>query len=126
MKEHSVRPSIDMIRKRIFPARDTLVMLDIDIAWLYGVSLQSFLQMAVKEAKLPDDFLLRLSADECPAHRALQDSFLYAVTERGILLIPALFPHERYIDINIALLRAVAAFRSRYRLKPVKAQGKLN
>lgn len=96
------------------------------MAWLCGVNLQDFLNLVVKEIALPDDFLLRLYADECPSNRAIQDSFLFAVTENGILLMPALFTDEKYVDINITLLRAVVAFRNRYRLKLVKAPGKLN
>ena len=121
-----IKPSVDVIQKRIFLARNTPVMLDIDMAWLYGVSLQDFLNMVVKKIALPDDFLLRLSADECPSSRAIQDSFLFAVTESGILLMPALFSEEKYVDINIALLRAVTAFRNQYCLKLVKVPGKLN
>ena len=101
-------------------------MLDIDMAWLYDVSLQDFLNMVVKEAALPNDFLLRLNEDECPANRVIQDSFLYAVTENGILMMPALFTDEMYVNVNIALLRAVTAFRNQHSLKLVKAPGKLN
>lgn len=126
MKGHIIKPVIDVIQKRIFLIRNTPVMLDIDMAWLYDVSLQDFLNMVVKEAALPNDFLLRLNKDECPANRAIQDSFLYAVTENGILMMPALFTDEIYINVNIALLRAVTAFRSQYSLKLVKAPGKLN
>lgn len=121
-----IKPSIDVIQKRIFLVRNTPVMLDIDMAWLYGVSLQDFLNTVVKEIALPNDFLLRLNADECPPNRAIQDSFLFAVTENGILLMPAIFTDEKFVDINITLLRAVTAFRNQYRLRLVKAQGKLN
>lgn len=120
------KPTIDVIQKRLFILRNMPAMLDIDIAWLYEVSLEEFLNKAVKEIALPDDFLLRLNANECPANRVIQDSFLYAVTENGILMMPALFPDEKYVEINIALLRAVTSFRSQYRLKIVRAPGKLN
>ncbi|MDD5347329.1 MAG: ORF6N domain-containing protein [Candidatus Omnitrophica bacterium] len=126
MEKQISKPAVDEIQKRIFLARNTPVMLDVDVARLYGLPLQAFLNMAVKETKLPDDFLLRLSENECPANRAIQDSFLYAVSESGMLMMPTLFSDERYVEINIALLRAVAAFRKKYRLRLVKAQGKLN
>ena len=102
-----IKPTIDEIQRRIFLVRNVPALLDIDIVWLYGVSLQLFLNKAVKDIALPGDFLLRLRPDECPANKAIHDSFLYAVTESGILMMPALFPEDKYIDINIALLRAV-------------------
>ena len=121
-----IKPTVDEIQRRMFLVRNVLVLLDIDIVWLFGVSLESFLKKAVKDVALPDDFLLRLREDECPANRAMQDSFLYAVTESGILMMPALFTDEMYVDVNIALLRAITAFRNQYSLKLVKAPGKLN
>ena len=126
MKGQIIKPVIDVIQKRIFLIRNTPAMLDIDMAWLYDVSLQDFLNMVVKKVALPNDFLLRLNEDEFPANRVIQDSFLYAVTENGILMMPALFTDEIYVDVNIALLRAVTAFRNQYSLKLVKAPGKLN
>jgi hypothetical protein len=41
-----IKPAVDVIQKRIF--------------------------MVVKEVALPEDFLLRLRADECPTYRAIQ------------------------------------------------------
>jgi hypothetical protein len=81
-----IKPSMDVIQKRIFLVRNTLVMLDIDMAWLYGVNLQDFLNLVVKEIALPNDFLLRLNADECPSNSKSYSGFFSRFTRVQISL----------------------------------------
>jgi hypothetical protein len=123
MDTNSVEVSV--IRSKIFVVRHVPVMLDIDVAALYGVSLTDFLNLVAKDAALPADFLLRLQPDELPHTKASRDSFLYALTESGLLMMPALFVEEEYVGRNIALLRAIKEFYS-YQLKVIESDSRLN
>ena len=59
-----------MIQSRILALREQRVMLDADLAQLYGVETRVLVQ-AVKRnlARFPEDFMFQLSAEEFAARR---------------------------------------------------------
>ena len=57
--------SISVIEKQIFRIRDEQVMIDIDLANIYGIENRSLRQAVRRNIdKFPDDFLFRLSKEE--------------------------------------------------------------
>jgi hypothetical protein len=97
------------------------VLLDSDLADLYGVATKS-LNQAVKRnrARFPDDFMFQLNRDET---RLLRSQFVtlkrgehlkyrpYAFTEQGIAMLSSVLKSERAVKVNIAIMRAFVKLR---------------
>ena len=68
MSELTIQDSAntDTIRSRIFTIRDVQVMLDRDLAALYGVEVSQLnRQVKRNQERFPEDFMFRLTHDEC-------------------------------------------------------------
>ena len=98
-KEDAIVPTLedDSIRSRIFTIRNVHVMLDRDLAELYGVEVK-YLNRQVKRniERFPDDFMFQLNSDECPRcqigtldrGRGSNIKYLpYAFTENGVAML---------------------------------------
>lgn len=112
----SNRVSIEIIATKIFKIRDKKVMLDRDLAKLYGVSTKA-LNQAVKRniGRFPEDFMFKLTGEEkekvvtlCDHLRALRFSYQlpYAFTEQGVAMLSSVLNSERAIKVNIQIMRA--------------------
>ena len=100
MKNNLIIP-FELIEKRIFFIRGKKVMLDKDLAELYGVEIR-VLNQAVRRniQRFPDDFMFQLSKNEedslrsqivtlKKAGRGQHRKYLpYAFTEQGIAMLP--------------------------------------
>lgn len=117
----------ERIEHRIFVIRGQKVMLDRDLAELYGI-LTKNLNKAVSRNmdRFPADFMFRLTKDEL---RNLKFHFgtsswggsrkmPRAFTEHGILMLSSVLKSKRAIQVNIAIMRAFV------RLKQVLATHK--
>lgn len=118
--EDELVPS-ERIQSLIFLIRRTRVMLDFDLASLYGVETR-ILKRAVNrnQARFPDDFMFTLSADE---YRALRSQFGIlkrgghakyppsAFTEQGVAMLSSVLRSDRAIQVNIAIMRAFVRLR---------------
>ena len=110
----------DSIRARIFTIRGVQVMLDRDLAELYGVETR-VLNQAVRRnmGRFPDDFMFRLSKDDCLRSqivtlkaRGKHLKYLpYAFTENGIAMLSSVLRSETAIRVNIRIMRAFTAMR---------------
>ncbi|MBL8229948.1 MAG: ORF6N domain-containing protein, partial [Bryobacterales bacterium] len=102
--------------------RGQKVMLDSDLAALYGV--QTFrLNEAVKRnlSRFPEDFMFRLSAEESRSltsqiamskkGRGGRRSSPYAFTEPGVAMLSSILNSERAIQMNILIVRAFIRMR---------------
>ena len=112
---------IEKIEQNILLFRGHKVMLDSDLAKLYGVSTKA-LNQAVKrnKARFPSDFMLKLSAAEASA---LRSQFVtskgrggrqyrpYAFTEQGVAMLSSVIHSERAIQVNIMIMRAFVRLR---------------
>lgn len=114
---------IERLDQRILLIRGHKVMLDADLAQLYGVTTFN-LNKAVKRnlPRFPDDFMFQLTPKE---HRALtfQTGISktggrggrryrpYVFTEHGVAMLSSVLRSERAIQVNIAIMRAFARFR---------------
>ena len=110
----------DVIRSRIFTIRGVQVMLDRDLAELYGVATGALnRQVKRNEERFPEDFMFRLSAEEwnnlkCQigisswgGDRQLPCAF----TENGIAMLSSVLRSPTAIEVNIRIMRAFFAMR---------------
>lgn len=109
-----------LITQSIHLLRGQKVMLDIELAALYGVPTGQ-LNRAVKRNidRFPRDFMFRLNADEV---RRLKCQFgisswggrrgsPYAFTEQGVAMLSSVLKSERAAKVNIAIMRAFVRLR---------------
>ena len=107
---------VERILKSILVLRGEKVMLDADLAGLYGVETKALLQ-AVKRnlTRFPEDFMFQLSGDEWSHLRSqfVTSSFWggrrtapYAFTEQGVAMLSSVLRSERAIAVNIQIVRA--------------------
>ena len=112
-----------VISSKIYLIRATRVMLDVDLASLYGVS-TSHLNRAVfrNRDRFPPDFMLRLSLREasdliCQTGISKAETrggrrFLpYAFTEQGVAMLSSVLRSARAVRVNIAIMRAFVQLR---------------
>ncbi|MCX6122079.1 MAG: ORF6N domain-containing protein [Ignavibacteriales bacterium] len=126
---YSLVPS-EVIEQHIYLIRNQKVMLDRDLADLYGVSTK-ILNQAVKRnlERFPEDFMFQLSSDESETwwkhviSERSRSQFVtlkrgenikyqpFAFTEHGILMLSSVLRNERAIAVNIAIMRAFVKLR---------------
>ena len=122
-KKRSSKASLisqETIESKIFLIRGKKVMLDKDLATLYGVSTKS-LNLAVKRNKnrFPEDFMFQLSKDEDESLRFQIETskrggrryLPYAFTEHGILMLSSVLNSERAVEVNITIMRVFVKFK---------------
>lgn len=115
--------SVDIIRSRILTIRGVQVMLDRDLAELYGVPTK-VLNQAVKRniERFPERFMFQLTKDEVPDLRSQivtlnkrQGQHLkympYAFTEQGIAMLSAVLKSETAIAVSIRIMDVFVAMR---------------
>lgn len=115
---------IEQIQSKIYIVRATKVMLDSDLAHLYGVSTKQLNQQVRRNThRFPDDFMIRLTIEES---RALIKSRSQIVTmkhgynvkyphlafsEEGIGMLSSVLRSERAVQVNIMIVRAFVRLR---------------
>ncbi len=110
-----------VIESKIFLIRNQRVMIDRDLAQLYGVPTYR-LNEAVKRniKRFPDDFMFKLTKDELKELIAICDELEklkhssntpYAFTEQGVSMLSSVLNSERAIEINIHIIRAFVYLR---------------
>ena len=128
------------VERRIDMIGAEKVMLDYDLAALYGVATKS-LNLAVKRnlARFPNDFMFQLTRAEAeglrlqigtsnesaalrtPALRFQNETskswrggrryLLYAFTEQGVAMLSSVLRRERAVHVNIAIMRTFVRLR---------------
>ena len=112
----------DIIEKAIFFIRNQRVMLDTDLAALYGVQTK-VLNQAVKrnERRFPSDFVFFLTKEEkdelvtnCDRLKRMRHSSALprAFTEQGVAMLSSVLNSERAVDVNIVIMRAFIRLRA--------------
>ena len=121
MNEKAIEIPIERIEQAIFLIRRQKVILDADLAILYGVPTKA-LNQAVKrnERRFPPDFMFRLTKKEkdelvtnCDRFERLKHSSALprAFTEQGVAMLSSALNSERAIDVNIEIMRAFVRLR---------------
>lgn len=116
-----VEVSLVQIEPKIYLIRGQKVMLDRDLAQLYGV-LTKYLTRQVRRniERFPDDFMFQLSKEEAHHSRSQigtlkrGQNIKYlpcAFTEHGILMLSSVLNSPRAIKVNIQIMRAFVKLR---------------
>jgi hypothetical protein len=112
-----------VIQSRILALREQRVMLDADLAQLYGVETRVLVQ-AVKRnlARFPEDFMFQLSAEEFANLRSQsvissaghggRRTAPYAFTEQGVAMLSTVLGSPRAIAVNIEIMRTFVRVRA--------------
>ncbi|OGA21150.1 MAG: DNA-binding protein [Betaproteobacteria bacterium RIFCSPLOWO2_02_FULL_67_26] len=114
---------VERITRAILLIRGQKVLLDTDLAELYGVETKA-LNRAVKRnfGRFPDDFMIQLTAEEAERlrfqigtlktgrgrHRKYRP---YAFTEQGVAMLSSVLRSERAVRVNIEIMRAFVQLR---------------
>ncbi|MGC1323576.1 MAG: ORF6N domain-containing protein [Candidatus Udaeobacter sp.] len=112
---------IERIASAILMLRDQRVMLDYDLAVLYGVETRALKQAVRRNPdRFPNDFMFELSEQEIdtvvsqfviPDRRRFGGAKPMAFTEQGIAMLSSVLNNERAIKVNIAIMRAFVKLR---------------
>ncbi len=112
---------ITTIENRIFTLRGQKVMIDRDLAELYGVETKKLNQAVKRNIKrFPDDFMFKLNDNElkelvtnCDRFKNLKHSTNppYAFTEQGVSMLSSVLNSDRAISINIEIIRTFVRLR---------------
>ncbi|MBX2954361.1 MAG: ORF6N domain-containing protein [Leadbetterella sp.] len=119
----STSPTIadDRIINKIYQLRERKIMLDSDLAELYGVETK-VLNQAVKRniERFPEDFMFQLSANE---HNSLRSQNVtsntkggrrylpFAFTEQGVAMLSSVLKSKTAIHVNIQVIRVFTRMR---------------
>jgi hypothetical protein len=118
MDESSVA-DIQRIEALIYPIRGQRVMLDRDLALLYGVETR-VLNQAVRRNfnRFPSDFMFELSREEImrisqtvTSSEIKYSKRVHAFTEQGVAMLSSVLRSERAIQVNIAIMRVFVRLR---------------
>ena len=109
------------IARQILVIRDKQVMLDRDLATLYGVETKRINEQVKRNKELfPEDFCFQIDKSEfkelvadCDRFNKLKHSSSrsFAFTEQGIAMLSSVLKSETAIRVNIAIMRAFVAAR---------------
>ena len=110
-----------IIEKKIFLIRGMNVMLDRDLAELYGASTGN-LNLAVKRNldRFPDDFMFQLTKEEfqnlilqfATSRWGGTRKLPYAFTEQGVAMLSSVLNSKRAILVNIGIMRVFVSVRT--------------
>jgi len=113
------------IERRIYMVRGIQIMIDLDLASLYGVENRSLRQTVRRNIdSFPEDFMLRLTNDEANAliAKGVSQSVIppgyntggaemFAFTEQGVAMLASVLKSAKARKISIEIMRAFVAMR---------------
>ena len=124
------------VAKLVFFVRGEKVMLDVDLAKLYGVTTKALNQaMRRNKRRFPEDFAFQLSREEFDSMRSQivttskdrpgiwsqivttsqkyrrSDSLPVAFTEQGVAMLSSVLRSSRAVEVNIAIMRTFVQLR---------------
>ena len=122
MKELSVITTPDFIATKILFLRGEKVLLDADLALLYGVETRVLNQTVRRNAdRFPNDFMFELTRDEFDGlisqivisnkGRGGRRKLPLAFTEQGVAMLSGILNSPRAVETNIAIMRTFVALR---------------
>jgi len=113
---------LERVEQAIYLVRGHKVMLDRDLAALYGVETR-VLNQAIKrnENRFPSDFMLELTREEVMRISQIVTSSeipdikyskrVLAFTEQGVAMLSGILKSQRAVDVNIAIMRTFVKLR---------------
>lgn len=111
---------LEVIQSKIYDIRGQKVMLDFDLAEMYGTETK-YLKRSVKSnlKRFPSDFMFELTKDEWESLRCKNSTskrggiryMPYAFTELGVSMLSSVLNSDLAIEVNINIMRAFVAVR---------------
>jgi uncharacterized protein (DUF342 family) len=106
---------VEAIVSKILFLRGEKVLLDRDLAGLYGVETRVLNQAARRNARrFPEDFMFTLTREEVKriSQSVTSSTVKYskrvtAFTEQGVAMLSSVLHSERAIEVNVAIMRAL-------------------
>ena len=121
MNKHLTLIQQENIERKILIIRGKKVMLDRDLASLYGVTTSALIQAVKRNVqRFPEDFMYQLTKEE---FMALKSHFViskgrggtrklpFAFTEHGILMLSSVLNSNKAIEVNIQIMRTFTKLR---------------
>ncbi len=117
--EKSLLP-IERIASQIYLIRGEKVLLDEDLAVLYGVPTKRLNEQVSRNLeRFPDDFMFRLTADELSILRSQNATSRWggrrypprAFTEQGVAMLSSVLRSKQAVQVNIAIMRTFVRLR---------------
>ena len=117
MTEQRLIP-VETIAATILTIRGQRVIIDADLARLYGVETRALNQAVKRNARrFPEDFLFQLTAEESASLTGMRSQFViaskrnvrylpYAFTEHGALMAANVLNSERAEEVSVYVVRA--------------------
>ena len=113
---------IERIASKIYLIRETKVMLDRDLADLYGVETRRLKEQVRRNIeRFPEDFMFELTQEELKNWRSQfatsNEDMMglrikpFVFTEHGILMLSSVLKSERAVQVNIQIMRTFAKLR---------------
>ena len=114
---------VEAVRGKIYLIRGQKVLLDEDLAELYGVETKRLNEQVRRNiSRFPDDFMFQLNADENASLRSQfatlktgrggHRKYLPSVfTEQGVAMLSSVLNSERAVQVNITIMRAFVQMR---------------
>jgi ORF6N domain len=120
MSDDAIVP-IERVLRTILVVRDHKVILDADLAQLYGVTTKRLNEQVKRnQRRFPEDFMFQLTQDEkvqlvanCDHLKRLKFSPVlpYVFTEHGAIMAASVLNTERAVDISLYVVRAFIRLR---------------
>ena len=112
---------IDIIENKILYIRAQKIMIDRDLAGLYGVDTKALNQSVKRNIeRFPGDFMFQLNKIEtdvlvtnCDRFKSLKhsSSYPYVFTEQGVAMLSSVLKSRRAIQVNLAIMRTFVDIR---------------
>lgn len=117
-----VIPRGERLDQAILTLRGQRVMLDADLAALYGVETRALVQAVRRNlSRFPGDFMFRLGETEWDILKSQivmsssgwggRRKLPYAFTQEGIAMLSSVLRSDRAVRVNVEIMRAFARFR---------------
>jgi archaellum component FlaC len=127
-----LQPSI--IQNKIYTIRDQKVMLDRDLAEMYGVETRRLNEQIKRNMKrFPEDFMFQLSKEEFENLKSQIATSRwggtrkspYAFTELGVAMLSSVLNSDTAIEINMSIMRAFVTIRQLVLNSPINKGSEL-
>jgi len=112
---------IQSVEKQIYHIGGKKVMIDSDLAKLYGIeTYQLTRQVRRNIGRFPNDFMFQLTKEEyltCQIGSSKKGGrryLPYVFTQEGVAMLSSVLNSKRAIDVNIAIMRAFVRLREIY------------
>ena len=112
---------VELMEQKIYLIRGQKVMIDYDLAILYGIETKQLKRQVNRNKKrFPSDFMFQLAKEEFDSLRCQFGTLKrgahpkyppYVFTEQGIAMLSSVISSERAITVNIAIMRAFVKMR---------------